>query len=99
MADAIDLVGRPYVSGQVIAILTALCPGAAVDEAQDLKLDLGLPQDLLKSLAKTWTKVAQRLPDGQPNDAGLPITREEAGKLPAVKDAIDLVYKRANGRT
>lgn len=97
MADE-EAVKELYLSRQVVAILSALCPGATVDETQDLKLDLGMPQDLLKSLAKTWTKVAQRLPDGQPNSLGLPITRDEAGKLATVQDVIDLIHKRANGK-
>jgi len=69
---------------RVLAGVSAL-DVAEINDTDDLKKDLGLGANLIKSLAGTWTKISKYF-------GGKSVTLTEAGKCKKVKDVIDLVW-------
>jgi len=64
----------------------------ATVESSDLEIDLGMPAYAKKGMALAYTKISRRYLGGRP------VSATEAGECKKVKDAIDLVHTRANGK-
>ena len=85
---------RDLVGSQVKAVIGSTCgdPVAAQNESSNLELDLGMSAPVKTAMAVPYSKISQGY------DNGIPVTPTDAGKCTTVGDAIDLVYKRAQGK-
>lgn len=64
----------------------------AEKEESDLQRDLGMGATLKKAMAVPYTKIAKSYP------TGIGVSMGDAGDCKTVKDSIELVLKRANGK-
>lgn len=64
-------------------------PPAEIGDDLDLRQDLGLTDDLKRSLASPFQAIARR------TNPKANVSRDECGDLEAVKDAVDLVRSKA----
>jgi hypothetical protein len=87
---------RDEIKPKVIKVLSAVTqmPPKVLSDNEPYRLfqDLGMGPTLRQALAVPYTKISRQYP------GGLPISMKEAGDLKTVKESIDLVEKRANGK-
>ena len=89
-----DVVSREEIAKRVIAKIEAVAePDEKVDETDDLEVDLGMTSTIRAAMALPYSKISKSFP------SGLPIRILEARALGTVKQSIDLVHKRSNGRS
>lgn len=84
---------RDEVKPQVLAALRAATGKTVVREPQTLWENLGMGPAARKAMAIPYTKLSTQYANG------IAVSITAAGKLKTVKDSIDLVERRANGRT
>ncbi len=81
---------KPLVVGK-IAAMAHVAP-SSISEPDSLEDDLGMTATVRRAMALPYNGIVATYPGGRS------ITMEEAGKLETVKESIDLVAKRANGK-
>jgi len=85
---------RDDIKVQVIARIASVvhCPANQIAETNYLWQDLGMGPTVRQAMGMPYTKISQSY------KGGLVVSMSDAGKCNTVKDSIDLVTQRANGR-
>lgn len=88
---------RDEIKPQVIAKLNAVTDPKPLltlttDESLNLFDELGMTATLKKAMGVPYTKISSKY------DGGLGVSMSDAGKCETLKDSIELVFKRANGK-
>lgn len=89
---------RPEIAKEVIAAIQRMLKAAGSnkvvneDEKQNLKRDLGMSLPLKKAMGTLYSDVSEAFENGRT------VSLEDSGKCKLVKDAVDLTFKRAQGK-
>ncbi len=85
-----ERVSRGTIAPLVIAKIDAVAePGRPIKETDRLLEDLGMTAGIRRAMALPFTKISKRF-------GGKLVRMSKSKKLKKVKDAIDLVHKKAN---